>query len=253
MAGFCVAVAVAMTLTGPAAAGAAGNPTGSAAEIHLYAKGVAHMNGLVGWVQTTHGEYYWGYSGANWRLDVGGTTAPHPFEHAVNDVQTLGLGAGKVKWELNQFVCPSAGGCDNLGSLSIYGSARGVYFGTTTRATGLPYCWRQASGSTQWMVSDFSPGWTPWSESTGAGYTAQHYVSMTRHGAREVFTSTYTATATATHYTEVDTLDTSTLDFVAATYRVAAIPGRPAYSFATTFAFPSAAPTPPVLTMCETG
>ncbi len=244
------ALLLASTLSAVGVAGASGRPTGNAAVIKLYAKGVAHMIALPGYVETVRGEYYWGYSGSGWRLDLDSPKPPFPYEHAVNLVQTVGIVGRKVAWELNQFECPAAGGC---GSLSIYGTAQGVYYGTTSGASGLPVCWTPASGATEWMVKGYSPGWTPWSVTTGTGFTPEHYVSMSRHGARDVFTSTYTWLSTKAHYTEVDTMDVASRSFVGSKYRVSSTAGHAAYSYSSTFAFPSGAPTPPTMTPCAAG
>lgn len=247
------AVLLATTLSAVGVAGASGRPTGHAAIIKLYAKGVAHMNALRGFVETDHGQYFFGYSGSGWRLDTDSPRPPFPYEHAVNLVQTVAIAGRKVTWELNQFECPAVGGCGSSGTLSIYGTAQGVYYGTTSGASGLPACWTLASGVTEWMVKGYSPGWTPWSVTTGTGYTAEHYVSMARHGARDVFTSTFTWLSTKARYTEVDTMVVASRAFVGSTYRVSSTAGHAAYSYSFTYAIPSAAPTPPTLTLCAAG
>lgn len=147
---------LAVTLSAVDVAGASGRPTGNAAMIKLYAKGVVHMNALPGYVDTTRGLYYFGYSGSgsSWRLDDDSPRPPFPYEHAVNLVQTVAIAGGKLTWELNQFECPAAAGC---GSLSIYGTAQGAYYGTTSGATELPACWTRASGETEWMVRGTRP------------------------------------------------------------------------------------------------
>jgi hypothetical protein len=248
-----VAVATVATVAGVGVAGASGHATGNAAIIKQYAKGVKHMNASLGFVETDRGQYYWGYSGSGWRLDLDSPKPPYPYEHAVNLVQTDAVSGGKVTWELNQFECPTAGSCGPSGSLSIYGTAHGVYYGTSSGAAGLPACWTRASGPTQWMVIGYSPGWVPWSLTTGAGFTAEHYVSMVRHGARDVFTSTYSSTSTRARYTEVDTLVVTSFAFVESTYQVTATPGHAAYSYSTKYSFPSSSPTPPTLTLCGAG
>ena len=162
-------VLLAATLTGVHVADASGRPTGSPAIIKLYAVGVTHMHTLPGYVETDRGQYYFGYSGSNWRLDADSANPPFPYEHAVNLVATLAIKAGKVSWQLDQFECPVAGGCGSSGSLVIYGTSHGVYYGTTSGANVLPTCWTRASGETEWMVKGYSPGWVPWSVTTGTG------------------------------------------------------------------------------------
>src|ERR1019366_7144142 len=246
-------VVIVTTLLGLGVAGASGRATGNAAIIKFYAKGVAHTNARPDYVDTVRGQYYWGYSGSNWRLDADSSKPPYPFEHAVNLVQTIALTGGKVTWELNQFECPTAGGCGSSGSLSIFGSAQGVYWGTTSSASSLPACWNQAGGATAWMVKGYSPGWAGWTVSSGAGFTAQHYVSMALHGSRVVFTSTFTSLSTKARYTEVDTMVAASLTFVGATDHVAATTGHPGYSYSFTYGYPSSPPTPPTPTVCSTG
>jgi hypothetical protein len=243
-----------LLVLGAAPAGASGRPTGNAAAMALYAKAVRVMNARGAITEVARGQYYWGYSGGSaWRLDVGSATAPYPYEHHVNERVTLAVSGGKTTWELNQFVCPTAGGCASQGTLSIYGTPSAVYWGTSSGAAGLPTCWTQASGQTEWMVRGYSPGWHPFSVTTGAGYTAQHYVSVKRQGSRDVFTSTFSTSNHVTHVTEVDTMVASTDTFVGTTYRVAASPGHPAYRYSYAYSYPATAPAPPTLTMCNAG
>jgi len=248
-----IAIVMSVLALCPATAGSSGKPTGNSSAIALYTKAVAATNSRAALVQTVRGQYYWGYSGSGsaWRLDVDSATAPYSYEHRVNLIQTVALSSGKTTWELNEFVCPTVGGCGSEGSLAILGTASAVYWGTSSASgAGLPACWNRAAGQTAWMVKAYSPGWKPVSVTTGAGYTAQHYVSVTHHGARDVFDSTYTWRSSGVHYTEVDTVEVASNLFVGSTYRVATSPGHPAYSFSSTYSYPSAAPTPPTTTMC---
>lgn len=249
-----VLIVVPLMAAWSALAGASGAPTGNAAVIALYGQAVAVMNARPAIVETTRGQYYWGYSGSGWRLDLNSATAPYSYERHVNLVQTDAVSGGKVAWELNEFACPTAGGCGTQGSLDIYGTASAVYWGTTSStAAGLPACWNVAAGQTAWMLKGWSPGWRPFSETTGAGFTAQHYVSVAHRGGRDVFTSTFKLRSSATPYTEVDTTVAATKAFVGTTYHVGARPGHPAYSYSIAYSYPAAAAAPPTLTMCSAG